>query len=250
MNKTSKIIWLGILAALLIGSVIVIFFIYKMPQPSYGKNCHAGSSASEKWNDSCTYINELSFDSSLSSPSSLSLNLLKFEKIPGAGNPLNLPMWYRFRYVNANTGGYSDFSKWTASPVYAGSDSLPCVAGIGSCSTQYVPANTCNFNQPTIGIATNALQYPLMRPMSSGQTIYANVHRYVGTSLGNSSEGPTPPCNQGQDPATDNCISVQDEIIGVLMPPVTMGGVQYNSIIDVLDNPCQNASQCPAPSNC
>lgn len=216
-----------------------------MPQPTYGKSCHSGAAASEKWNSTCTYINEVSPDSSLASPSALSLNLLKFENIPGAGNALNLPMWYRFRYVNANTGGYSDFSSWTDTSVYAGSKTLPCQGGAGNCSSQYIPANTCNFNQPTLGIPTNTLQYPLMRPTSNGQTIYANVHRYVGTSLDS-----LPPCNAGQNPSTDNCINVQDEIIGILLPPTTMNGIQYNSIIDVLNNPCKTASQCPPPSNC
>ena len=175
----------------------------------------------------CNYIEEIFQDPSLTSPKGLRLSLLAFSQTPGAGNPVSLPMWYRFRYVNTNTGGYSDFSDWTQSYIQAGAIKLPCVAGFGNCNKKYVQQGTksCKFNQPTVGIEKGKLQYNPTTLRKDGSYIYINVHRYV-----------SPSTNDTDPPPSGECTG--DEIIGTLLLPLTQDSASYMTFIDAANNPC------------
>ena len=50
------------------------------------------------------------YDGSLKSPAHLRPALTDFRHSGGSGPSVFLPCWYRFRYVDVKTGGYSDFS--------------------------------------------------------------------------------------------------------------------------------------------
>jgi len=232
---------LQILLLILIGSAILlllyfIWWVKKLSKPTPGRSCH---NTGWVWNDSCLYFDEKQYDPTLSSPSDLQPYLIGFSSSPSVGNPLYLPMWYRFRYVNVVTGGYSDFSKWTSSPVISGSCCLPCPGGAGKCSFTQGPT-TCSYNYPVIGISESDSSYKPYTPQPDGSFIYINVHRYVGKSYTDN----TPP--------SDN---VEDEIVGYMTPGKQYGGVNYYSLNDVLYNPCSEGNAysvgtCPKPTWC
>jgi len=207
------LIFLAILLLLTIGFGIWTFLLEK-PHP--GTDCLKSGWV---WNPNCKYFEEKFYDSSLADPSDLQLYLVKFSRVSGAGSPVCLPMWYRFRYVNVKTGGYSKFSKWTSSPVRAGGKDLPC---LGKCNPNLVPegGKTCYFNQPAIGLPN--LQYDPLDRQPGNTFIYATIHRYVGKP------GETKPPE-----------SPEDEIIGFLMPTKTLPGIKY-AWNDVVFNPCND----------
>jgi hypothetical protein len=226
---------IAIFGLLLIASTIIFLSIFavwvgKMPEPKLGRDC---LDSDWLWDSSCMYITETGPDNFLESPKDLSPVLVGFQNSSGAGPSIFLPCWYRFRYVNVKTGGYSDFSEWSKAPVMSGSCCLPCPKGVGQCPSGIsVGYNSCTFNQPTIGIAQTDVHYDPTQVQSDGSFIYMNLHRYVGSS----------PSDMDPPP-----IDVQDEIVGYLLPTVFLDGVQYYSWIDMY-NPCKNG--CTTPTWC
>ena len=219
---------IGFVILLLTGFAVWVFFL---PYPSTGVDCHENSDW--LWDDSCYYIQEKFYDSTLNSPEGISPVLTGFTYTNGVGGALNLPCWYRFRYVNVKTGGYSDFSDWTKSPVIAGSCCLPCPDGVGDCPSS-IPTgySTCTYNQPTIGVDKEIVDYDPSKPVD-GEIVIMNLHRYVGKS------------SSDAEPPSDD---VQDEIIGYLAATSYVGSKSYYIWNDVFDNPCKNS--CPSVSWC
>jgi hypothetical protein len=234
----------GVIVSLVAIAIIIVllsifaFKVYYMKAPTPGRDCRATSDW--LWSDNCLYIQELQPDYTLSSPTNLRPYLIDFTYSPSSGNSFFLPVWYRFRYVNVLTGGYSDFSNWTQTPVISGGCCLPCVGGPGNCGDMKTGYSSCSFNRPTIGISSKDSQYnPTQYQESTGTYIYLNLHRYVGTSYNQSSMPP------------DNAV---DEIIGTLQPGQYINGVQYYSAYDVYNNPCKEGcitpSWCTTPGSC
>ncbi|MCA9750243.1 MAG: hypothetical protein KC414_14130 [Romboutsia sp.] len=220
MNTSSAII-ISILVFVILGLILFYYWVSKLNAPTPGVNCHKDGSG-WLWNSTCTGFEELTPDPTLLDPIG-ELYLVNFNNVNGAGPPLCKPIWYRYRYVNVKTGGYSTFSNWSSSPVFSGSSNLPCVNGPGNCDSVKQGSDTCQFNAPTVGVPS--LQYNPKQPIgtSSGDTsfVYANVHRYVGN------EGDlTPPSD-----------SASDEVIGYLYPSSAFSGISY-VWQDVLSNPC------------
>lgn len=212
---------------------IFAYWVVTMNKPSPGVDCTEKSDW--VWDSSCLYFQEKFRDSTLQSPQNLNLVLTGFKFASGGGPSIYLPMWYRFRYVNVLTGGYSDFSDWTQTPVISGSCCLPCIDGVGQCSSQVQSGYaSCQANQPTIGIETDKAQYSPSTPISGGGFIYMNLHRYTGTDP---TDNTPPPKN------------VTDEIVGFLKPGGYVNGKQYYDWTDVLFNPCQE-KKCQTPTWC
>ncbi len=201
--------------------LVFVFWIYKL-QPITDL-CTQNSDW--LWNDGCLGFQELAYDSSLKSPEKILPVLTNFEYVDGAGPAIYTPCWYRIRYVNTNTGGYSDFSEWTTLPVMSGGSKLPCISS--KCDTG---ESTCTYNQPTIGISSNDIAYTSDSPLKNGDLVFANLHRYTGTD---------------QKPPAD----AQDEIVGYLNPGGWYDGVQYYEWADILNNPCQTGN-CQTPKVC
>ena len=214
--------------------IIFIVYVVRLQKPSPGVNCK-NTSPGWLWDSSCLYIQEKFLDSSLKSPANLSPYLIGFSYSDGAGNSIFLPCWYRFRYVNVLTGGYSEFSSWTQGPVVSGSCCLPCPGGSGKCISPQVPTgfDSCPSNEPVIGIAVNDAQYQPSQQQKDGSYIYINLHRYVASS----SDDLSPPPDD-----------VDDEIIGYLLAETYYGNDPYFAWIDVLDNPCKEG--CNVPNWC
>lgn len=231
--KTSTIIWVVVLGTLIIGLIFFGLWVRNLKKPTPGRNCHETSDW--LWSDDCFSFQEKFFDSSLDSPAGVRPYLINFESSAGMGNPLRLPMWYRFRYVNVSTGGYSDFSEWTTNPVIVGSCCLPCPGGADNCSALGIKtgSSTCNYNKPNIGVNTNDAAYDPKVPLEDGSFVYMNLHRYTGKSPA-----------ETNPPADD----VKDEIVGYLPMSTTVGGVSYYNWFDFNYNPC--AAGCTVPTWC
>jgi len=207
--------------------ILNVFFLYvlflKNPREI---NC---SNNSYLWNSNCIGFQENFLDDSLKSPS-IPLKLISFDNVQGAGNPIYLPMWYRYRYINMRTGGYSPLSDWTNTPIIAGSCCLPC---LNNNCTFSVGFDTCNANSPKIGIFQKDLDYIPFSLNKNGDPIGINIHRYVDPN-----------------PNRTNPPSPQEEgtIIGYLIP----GGIVQNQNVfvwnDVLANPCSKG--CEVTNNC
>lgn len=180
---------------------------------------HAGTCDSMKakgnyvWNDDCTFLREIKTDTQLKKPVS-PLYLSGFRSSPSLGDPLGINVWYRYRYVDAKTGGYGNFSPWTENPIIAGSKTLPCknndcsyITGVSSCDNNLVE------------VSVDSIDYKIE------DGIYANVHRYVS--------------NDGKQPSYDE----DDEIVGYLFPS--------NSRWKYIDtnSPCKTNS-CNMPPGC
>ncbi len=228
--KISSVIGLVLLFLAIILLLIFGYWVYQLKPPKPGTDCKKRSDW--VWADNCLHFKEKFFDSSLKSPKNIKPYLVNFTYARGGGSPLYLPMWYRFRYVDTKTGGYSEFSDWTKTPIISGSCCLPCPKGMGNCPT--TGYETCSFNQPTIGVSSKDSQYSPTRPQPNLHFIYINLHRYVGKTP---TETEQPPKN------------VQDKIIGFLSPGNSIDGVQYYTWTDVLSNPCTGV-QCSVPSWC
>ncbi len=232
----------AIFGLLVIASVIILLIIFalwvkRMKKPRVGRDCKKTSDW--LWDDSCLFITETGLDNSLQSPKDLYPVLTRFQYSAGAGPSIFLPCWYRFRYVNVKTGGYSDFSAWSKAPVMSGSCCLPCPDSPGKCpSTIRQGFNSCPSNQPTIGIAQTDVQYNPTQIQHDGSFIYMNLHRYVGQSASD------------MNPPPDD---VKDEIVGYLLLTSYVGNKTYFSWIDVMFNPCKNigsVSGCTMPKWC
>lgn len=174
------------------------------------------------WDSTCTVLSESKYDPTIISPAGQRLSLIGFST-QGVGLPIYNPVWYRFRYTNTVTGGYSDFSDWTASPIMSGSCCLPCVGGMGMCSSPILSGfNSCKANAPTVGILMSDLAYaPFMPIDASGTSIIPTVHRYIG--------------KPGETKPPDD---VQDENVGFLFQEVNLNDKKYAGFIDTLDPPC------------
>lgn len=162
---------------------------------------------------------------------------MTFCNVEGAGRPICDFTWFRFRYVDGKTGGYSKLSKWTASAVVSGSPSLPWhtnTAGKtgpvkpcdGDTQIKTEPTATCRSNYPILGTA--GLDYKILEPQTDGKLIFANVHMFV-------TEDETPPPDDEEG-----------EIIGILTPTAGQWGSD-NSIDAVYipsASPCENNHMC------
>lgn len=232
-----QILFLIILISTIILLIYFIWWTKNLAKPKPGRDCMSSGWA---WNESCLFFNETTYDPSLNSPKDLRPYIIGFSYSSSAGNSLYLPMWYRFRYVNVKTGGYSDFSKWSSSPVISGSCCMPCPDGVSICESQ-VPqgSKTCTYNRPSIGISQEDSAYNPNVMQTDGSFIYINVHRYVGKS----SNDLTPPAD-----------NVTDEIVGYMSSGYYYGGINYYGLADFLNNPCNPGSStsgtCQKPTWC
>ncbi len=193
-------------AALLALIVYYAIKIWFMPEPQKGTGC---KNKGEQWSDDCTTLQEITPDSSLTSPKGKSLFLLSFVNDSGLGSPFTSPVWYRFRYVNSSTGGYSEFSDWTPYPVQSGACCLPCQTGGLGCGKR-----SCDSNKPTLAILQSQLDYTIDSPLPGGVIVYVSLHSYVG--------GSTPPSS-----------TVTSTPIGNMYPQ----GNTYYTAVD-FSNPC------------
>lgn len=172
--QTKTIITIIILSFIAAMLVWLIRKIYTLEKPAPG-NCDYIKSRDPtlKWNSDCTSFQELLLDPSLSTPTE-PFYLDKFTSSPSLGQPWGVNVWYKYKYVNGKTGGFSKSSPWTQYPIYAGSPNLPCENE--SCNITYSGKDSCKSNLAQLKIKNIA--YPL------GSDIMVNVHRYV-TSLTN-----------------------------------------------------------------
>ena len=230
--KGLAVFGLAIIASIIVLLIIFTLWVNKLQQPTPGIDCRANSNW--VWDSSCMFFQEKFQDTTLESPSKLHPVLTGFTYAKGGGNSIFLPMWYRFRYVNVLTGGYSDFSEWTQSPVISGSCCLPCPDGPGVCPSTITPGfGSCSYNQPTVGISTADAQYNPMESQPDGSFIYMNLHRYVSSSA------------TDNDPPPEDAT---DQIVGFLNPGNTVENIQYYDWADVIYNPC--VSECIQPTWC
>ncbi len=230
--KGLNIMWMIIIFILIITLMGFGYWVYLLPKPMPGVDCHKHTN--QVWSENCQYLLEKAYDSTIPSPENLKPYLLRFSKSEGAGPPLSLPMWYRFRFVNTTTGNYSDFSQWIDSPVIAGSTNLPCVDGAGKCISPSISqgAQTCLYNSPLVGVLTSSLPFtPLIPIDDSGSFLAINLHRYVSSNP-----------NDANPPDDD----VEDEIVGYFFPN-SISGVDYMGWIDMLNNPCSSGKCAKSP---
>jgi hypothetical protein len=221
-----KLIWYLIIIAAILALLYFGWYTYKLDQPLPGQDCHSAGSGSGPqvlWNTDCLSIQEKAPDNTLLSPTHVPIYLLDFKKSSSAGPAWNVPTWYRIRYVNAYTGGYSDFSQWHG-PIFAGYDKLPYPS---SSSNQGV--TTCGYNKPTVGVPIEYASYLLPDKPVDNELIFINLHRYT-----------TSPSDLNP-PTTD----VSDQIVGSLITKQKMNGTTYLAWVDVMYNPCKSM-QCPS----
>jgi hypothetical protein len=203
------------LLGFIVWCIFEIVKLQKMPEPTPGKACDPN----QVWADSsCATIKELKFDPTIVSPAGKSMSLLAFEAQGTSIQPIYNPVWYRFRYVNVVTGGYSNFSDWTLSPVMSGSCCLPCVGGVGQCDSSIGNGyTTCKANMPTLGVEQTVLDYPPLAPVDANGTAFVpSVHRY------------TNPPGVTTKPSSD----VKDEVVGVMDMMKTVSGKNYYTFMD------------------
>ena len=206
---TSTIIWLAIMTILLALFSLSLWSVRTTDKLMTG-NCGNLKRAypETKWSDDCTYIKELVYDPTLKTPQK-EMYLSRFIEASALGPPLGANVWYRYRFVRDDTGGYSDFSPWTKSPIIAGSTMLPCKGGDCSNINKH-GADSCHSNLIQLGI--DELEYTMLNG------IYANVHRaYKITS--------------DASPPSD---TIKDEIVGYLVPH----GPKSYQFIDISESPC------------
>ncbi len=187
-----------------------------MTKPNPGQNCHI-LDPSGKWSENCMYIQEIKPDSTLKDPIDPAY-LISFTSAPKIGPPLGANVWYRYRYVRGDTGGYSKFSPWTKSPIIAGSKNLPCKTS-GCPGVKYSGSQSCDSNLPTIEIEKSDYN------IASG--VYINVHKYA-----------YPPQHTAPPPP-----NAQDEIVGIFLP---RGDTSYTFTDALSPSPCEKI-QCNTP---
>lgn len=221
-----KVMLIILLVGVIIGVGVFAYWVEKMRKPGGKVDCQTHSNW--LWDKSCLFFQEKFYDSSLKSPENIEPVLTSFRFAQGAGSPFFLPCWYRIRYINVKTGGYSKFSKWTRLPVISGACKLPC-PNDGCGSNTKTGYESCDANQPTIGISKNQSQYNPYTQQKDGSYIYINLHRYTGKSFTDS------------DPPPDDA---EDEIIGYLTLG-TVDGVSYYDWTDALFNPCKEGCNIP-----
>lgn len=211
---------LSLITLILIALFIWVFVFLKNPPQI---PCPAG------WDKNCSYILEKYYDESIDVTKPLPLYLGDFEFKVGEGPPLCKPMWYAFRYVRLNDGGFGSLGPWTDKPVFANAPTngqncnLPCPGQ--NCpvdqdgNSKYCGPVSCNFNHPVMGTVDD-LGYS-----SQKDGVYANVHRYIGT-----------------DDTTPPPIGEEGEIVGILLPSSSYA--LKSMIVDVLYNPNTQGATC------
>jgi len=205
-----NILWFVMLISIVIVILYGIYYIFTMEKPLTG-NCNniKRTQPDMLWNENCTYITERSYDSTLKTPTS-PLYLTAF-----TGNkdskPIGANVWYRYRYVNGKTGGYSQFSPWTMKPIMSGIKNLPCMNDNCDGMT-YSGIPSCNSNVPVLSIKT--IDYDI----DSG--VLANVHRVVK------------PPNDTSQPSSNE----EGDIIGILTPSKNGWSVFDPSASKICDN--------------
>jgi hypothetical protein len=214
-------IFLTVIGLSLIGLAVFLYF-FQVPGeceslcPSYmnGPGCH---SVLEKFKDA-----------TIPTPTP-AIYLTKFIKTDGVA-PFCLPVWYAFRYVRNDNGGYSPLSQWSGyrgpglvpTSIYSGAKTFPCPPG-GCIGIKYGQAS-CDLNQPTlelygkldVNIDISSPQYTL------------NVHRQMGTGF-DKDGNPT-----GFDPTSEG------EIVGYFIL-----GTEQIFFTDIFFNPnTTNSTSC------
>jgi hypothetical protein len=207
---------------LLFFAASAFFFFFKVPRecttlcPEYmnGPGCH---SVLEKFSDP-----------SIPTPTP-KIYLTNFTKADGVA-PFCLPVWYAFRYVKNDNGGYGPLSQWSGykgdgvvpTPIYSGSKTFPCPPG-GCVGVKYGQAS-CDLNQPKL-----ELYGKLDVDIDIGNPQYTlNVHRQVGTGI-DKDGNPT-----GFDPTSEG------DIVGYFIL-----GVNEIFFSDIFFNPnTTNSSSC------
>jgi len=162
MGRIGFAIFISILIILL---CFAAFEVYILQKPKPGRGC---TGTGFVWAKNCLYLEERFKDPTLSSPNGIIPYLVNFEHATGAGNSIFKNCWYRLRYVNTKTGGYSDFSEWTQTAVRSGSTTLPVAPGI----TIPQGKDSCSFNQPTIGIPLSASAYSPLEPFNGDLSMF------------------------------------------------------------------------------
>lgn len=202
---------LFIIVTLIVACIFLLYYVYNLSKPSPG-NCDylKASDPSIKWGNGCSSIEEVSLDTSLTTPSS-PLFLASFTNSPSLGEPWGANIWYKYVYVDGKTGNYSNPSPWTKSAISAGSNSLPTATG--STFIKYTGKDSCQSNLPTLSV--KSLDYAL-----ETSNMYANVHRYI-TTLSDT----TPPSND-----------TPGKVVGMLLPDTNGGGYTF---IDISESPCK-----------
>jgi hypothetical protein len=208
--QTKTYITIILLIVVSLAIIWAIRYVYLLEKPSPG-NCDyiKASDPTAKWNNDCSYIQELILDPSMTTPST-PLYLEKFTASPSLGRPWGVNVWYKYKYVNKKTGGFSKSSPWTTTPIFSGSTKLPCDP-TKSCPSG---SDTCKANLPQLRL--NNIAYPL------GSDILVNVHRYV-TSLNDTAK------------PTD---SVDGVIVGTIIPTGNSSG----TFIDTSKSPCEEST--------
>lgn len=208
--RIGTIVGLFILGIILLGLSWTLWKVRETTKPLPG-NCDTvkESQPGVLWNNTCSYIEEKDHDGTLKTPQK-PLYLTRFTASSSFGPPLGANAWYRYRYVNGKTGGYSLFSPWTKSPVIAGGLDLPCKDG--NCDGVSAGKSSCQNNIVQLGI--DDLDYDI----ASG--IYANVHRVVL------------PANNSKQPGKDE----EGQIVGFLAPQ----GMKSWQFIDLSPSPCSD----------
>jgi hypothetical protein len=213
-----------ILSCLFVFALFIIYLTYKvyyLQKPSPG-SCDAlrQTSPSVKWSADCSYVQELKLDSSIPTPK-IPLYLSSFTNSPGSGPAWGVNVWYRYRYVNGNTGNYGNFSPWTITSISSGKSNLPCknstdkTNGCPS-SFQKIGKDSCQSNLPTLNLDGDTV-------VNLTNGMYINVHRYVADST-------------NQSPPSD---SSSDKIVGMMIPQGNSGNFMF---IDVSESPCKEMS--------
>ncbi|MDB4769366.1 hypothetical protein OAG24_00225 [bacterium] len=217
-GRTIALITIIILILILIAVAVWIWFIKNPLNPPI--DCTKSGWA---WDPSCLFFKENFSDGSLIAPDNeIYLVGFKETKSSAVGPPLCIPMWYRFRYVNVNTGGYGPLSKWTSGPVRSGGIGFPCIRDSNNECPAHIDEGkkSCDFNHPIVGVKD--LHYDPRKPLDNGDFVWTNIHRFDG----------------GNNPPPDN---EEGKIVGYLYPASGLEGVKY-IWNDIFFNPCKDSN--------
>lgn len=225
------IIVIVILVVVLIGLGIYggVQLFKKIKIPNIGWNCHSVAQSSWLWNENCTGFIESDDtgdnpDPSIPSAVNFPLGIISFTD-DGPSSPFYENVFYRYNFVDVETGNYGEFSNWT-NPIMSGASTLPYLPGINGPTG----SATCKSNMLTIGINSTAAGIPpiMTKPYSGDKFYGANVYRY---STGSASDASPPPAGEMGD------------LVGFLVP-----NGNYYSFVDI-QGPCYGTS-CEIPATC
>lgn len=206
-----------VLMILALGVLGVVKLLEKKDDVKEGMNCKL--TGDWMWNDQCTGFVPVNnpntpdgTDPNVPDASNLSMNIISFKKNGSIAPPFYLPSWYRFQYINVETGAYGKYSKWS-----------PVVQSVG---------DNCSANYLEIGIPSNSMPTKLFSAVGNDAVIYAaNVYRYSGNDV-----------NTALTP-DDNIDPSSTSLVGYL--------VQNGNNYEIIDTkgPCFTTS-CPKPTVC